>query len=189
MPNDEGVNTISTLDSATVDDEGNRVLFRHGVFRLNAQAGAALSSGDVIQPSSFSLQFSRPQSQDYMAGGNDRIAEPLADGFPEPTLSLEFPTYVDDTWISAFIGATEFKMDMTFTGLNIADSYDYQLLIEIPRLVPKAPIRPSVDGASKFTGGIEFNLMKAASAPSGMSGLTNPFRISVINQRATTALA
>jgi hypothetical protein len=185
---DNGVNTIATLASATLDDEANRVLFNQAVFRINAAAGDALGSSDKINPRAFQLSFNRPHSSDYQAEA-DTIIEPTANGFPETRLRLEFPIYDADTWLSAFRAATVYKADLTFTGATIEGAYSYQLQFEFPRLVPVSADRPQVSGAEKFSNAIEFNCLRAASAPTGMSGLTAPFRCDVINARTTTALA
>ncbi len=173
-----GTNTAAAMAALTAPAPGNRVLFRQGQFLINDQDGDALDSGDAVQPSRFSLTFRRNLAGDHLAGGNDKIAEPTCAGFPEISLSLEFPTYTADT---------RKKMKITFTGGEIESPYNYQFETLIPHLV-LTNAEAAVDKAGKIAHPITASCLAAASAPSGMTGITAPFALNLMNTRATDAL-
>lgn len=183
-----GTNTAAAMAALTTPARGNRVLFRQGQFLINDADGAALSGGDAIAPSRFSLTFKRNLSGDHLAGGNDKIAEPTVSDFPEITLNLEFPTYTTDTYLSALGSDIRKKMSITFTGDNIEGAYDHQLEILIPHLV-LTNAELAVDRAGKIAHPITASLLAAAEAPSGMTGITQPFALNLINTRTTDPLA
>ena len=182
-----GTNTAAGLAALTAPAPGNRVLFRQGQFLINDQSGDALDSGDAVQPSRFSLTFRRNLVGDHLAGGNDKIAEPTCAAFPEISLSLEFPTYTADTYITDLGADTRKKMKITFTGSEIESPYNYQLEILIPHLV-LTNAEAAVDKAGKIAHPITASCLAAQSAPTGMTGITQPFAINFMNARTTDAL-
>lgn len=182
-----GTNTAAAMAALTAPAVGNRVIFRQGQFLINDQSGDALDSGDAISPSRFSLTFRRNLVGDHLAGGSDKIAEPTCAGFPEISLSLEFPTYTADTYLTDLGSDTRKKMKITFTGSEIESPYNYQMEILIPHLV-LTNAEASVDKAGKIAHPITASCLAASSAPTGMTGITAPFALNVINTRTTDAL-
>lgn len=192
---DSTVNTTTTYANVTIPEVANRVLFAQGVFRMNAQSGAALGSGDKIYPSSFELSAQRKLKGEFTgaylftSGSNsqDLIDEPINDDLPESTLKLTFPRLSATTYLAILGGDTRQKLDITFTGGLIASTYYRTFKLEFPHLQLKNDDPADEKGAIKEP--LEFEVHGAFAAPTGMTGITTPFKISGINQRTTNPLA
>lgn len=184
---DSGVNTAAAMAALALPDPTNRVLFRQGVFLINDASDPALSANDGISPAKFALTFKRKLTGDHLAG-SDRIAEPCAAAFPELTLELTFPSYTSDTYLHDLGNDTHKKMQITFTGAPIESGHNYRLDILLPHLVI-TNAEAIVDKAGKITHPVTMNILGAASAPAGMTGITQPFAINLTNTRATDPLA
>lgn len=116
------VNTAATMANITYPDKGNRIIMNKDAhFRLNNESGIALAVGDAIYPSGFSLSFNRPMDADLVAGNED-VDEPVGEGFPEITLTLNFPRYNDanDAFFTDWEALTRKKMEILFRGLVFA---------------------------------------------------------------------
>lgn len=179
------VNTAST--SWTYRDRSNRILFDQAVFRINDQGGGGLGSGDKVKPASFELVFRRRPKGEYLAEGNKKIDEPVNDDLPEISLSLRFPNYTANTWLSALSGDTRKKCDIVFTGAQIQSPYNYALSLILPHLVLRET-DSSVEGPGKIPNPVVFDVLEASSAPTGM-GYIKPFTVELINKQTTDPLA
>lgn len=191
---DSATNTTTTFNNnVTFFEEQNRVRYSEGVFRMNAQSGGALAGGDTIYPSSFELVSKRKMKGEYStqykvsATNQVLIDEPLGDGTMETTLKLTFPRHTGNTYLAALQADSRYKMDMAFTGALIAGSYYRQFKIQFPHLQLKN-VDPA-DAQGNIKEPLEFIVHGATAAPTGMSGLTDPFWISGINRRTSDPLA
>ncbi|MEW5911486.1 MAG: phage tail tube protein [Thermodesulfobacteriota bacterium] len=185
---DSGANTNATMAALSAPATGNRVLFRQGAFMINDAEGDALDSGDVITPSRFSLSLRRGLAGDHLAGGEDKIAEPAHAAFPELSLSLEFPTYTSDTYLSDLGSDARKKMRIDFIGGEIESGVNYAFSLIMPHVVI-TNAEAAVDGAGKIAHPISASLLATATQRSGMSGITGPLAIDLTNTRATDLLA
>jgi len=189
----DGTNDATSFNNVTLAEVSNRVQFAQGVFRMNDQGGAALDVDDQIGPSSFELTAMRKLTGTYgsfVTGGansQDLIDEPVNDGLPEVTLKLQFPKHTGVTRLTDLGSDTRKKADITFTGALIAATYYRTFKIEFPHLQLKSV--DVVDEVGIIKEPVEFLVHAASSAPTGMTGITKPFRISGINQLATDPLA
>lgn len=182
------VNTSVTFANVTYFETANRVLYSQGVFRLNAQGGAALGSGDVIYPKSFELSYKRKMSGVYgVSGSFNLIDEPTNDDMPELKLKLEFPRYTAATHFTDWDANAAKKMDITFTGGLIASTYYRTFKISLPNLKYANVDLPIEKGILKHP--VEFHVLGCAAAPAGMTNITKPFQIDVINRQSTNVLA
>jgi hypothetical protein len=183
------VNTTTTFNNVTYREIKNRVLFRQGLFRMNDQSGIALASPAAdIYPKSFELSFKRKLAGVYGAGGSfDIIDEPTNDGTPEVSLKLDFPRHVSAAYQDAWITGTAKKLDMVFTGALIQSTYYRKWTFEFPNLKIKKASAPTKAGMLDET--VEFDCLGCSAAPTGMTGLTLPFRATVINTLVTNVLA
>jgi len=180
------VNTGASFAAVTYFEQANRVLFSQGVFRMNAQAGPALADGDKIYPSNFELTFKRKMKGLYAAGGADRIDEPTNEGAPEVKLKLEFPRYTAKTYFEDWDSGAAKKMDIVFTGALIEGSYYRTMKLQFPNLKLSNVELPIEKGILKHP--LEFECLACDSAPSGMTGITKPFQIDVINRQSANVL-
>lgn len=191
-----GVNTTTTMNNITIPTigQGNRLMFGQAVFRINDQGSAALASpADVVSPSSFELTFKRKLSGVYgafttgIAGNNqDIIDEPTNDGLPEISLKFGFPRHTAVTRLTDLGNDTRKKCDIVFTGGLIASTYYRGFTLQFPHLQYKSV--DITDEAGIIKEPVEFAVYGAATAPTGMTGITAPFKISGINQRSTNPL-
>jgi Phage tail tube protein len=182
------VNTSVTFANVTIGESGNRVLFGDGVFRLNAQDGAALGAGDKVYPSDFELALKRNMAGVYgVSSGSDYIDEPTNNGQPAVTLKLDFPRYTAATYFTDWDAGTNKKMDMTFTGGLIEGAYYRTFTITLPNLKIANVDAPVNQGIIKHP--LEFVCLGCSAAPTGMTGITLPFQVDVINQETADVLA
>jgi hypothetical protein len=184
------INTTTTIGTVTVPDSKNRVLMdKNTVFRMNNQSGVALSSGDTIYPSSFELTFTRPMDAEATAG-QDGVNEPADNGFPTAVLSLKFPRYneANNAFFADWEAYTSKKMDITFTGSEIELGNKYLFRVLLSHLKIDDP-EAAVSGPGKIPFSMKCNILGAVVAPAGMTGLTAPMQIDVVNKRTTNPLA
>lgn len=183
------VNTLVTMATVTVPDSKNRILMnKDTIFRMNDQSAIALADTDKIYPSSFELTFSRPMDSEAVAG-QDGVDEPADNGFPVATLSLKFPRYnaANNAFFTDWAAYTSKKMDITFTGAIIEATNKYLFRVTMPHIKIDDP-EATVSGPGKIPFSMKCNLLGAAVAPAGMTGLTAPLKIDVVNKRTTDPL-
>jgi hypothetical protein len=181
------VNTSATFANVTFFETANRVLMSQGVLRMNDQSGAALGPGDEIYPASFELAFKRSMSGVYgVSSGFDRIDEPTNDGMPEVRLKLRFPRYASPSHFTGWDANTARKLDIVFTGALIEDTYYRTFKLSFPNLKYSSVELPMEQGILKHP--VEFNCLGCDLAPPGMAGITEPFRIDVINRQSADVL-
>lgn len=184
---DSSVNTSGTFASVTFFETANRVLFSQLVARMNAQAGDALGSGDVVAPNSFELVCKRNMEGVHAAGQADKIDEPTNAGPPEVTLKLAFPRFTATTYITELDAKNHKKMDLVFTGTEIATPYNRKLTVSFPNLMLTNAEDALEEGIVKHP--LEFVCLAVDSAPTGMSGITKPFQVEIINRQTADVLA
>lgn len=190
------INTLATFANVTLptDADRNPVMFSQTVFRMNAQAGAALAGGDKVYPSKFVLTMKRTMKGEYTgayrtAGTNpqDQIDEVSNDGFPVMTLELVFPKLTGNTYQLALQSDSRYKMDITCTGALLNASYYYTHMLQFPQL-DSIDDQPS-DTNNRITETTKFNILGCASAPTGMTGCTDPLWWLITSKRTTDPLA
>lgn len=182
------VNTQATFANVTDFESANRVLMGQGVIRMNAQDGAALGAGDEIYPSAFELTFKRKMRGVHGASsGGDTIDEPTNDGTPAISLKLEFPRYSASTYFEDWDSGNLKKLDMLFTGAEIESPYSREFRLLFPNLKISSAELPVERGILRHP--LEFICLSCDTAPSGMSGVTKPFQLDVINRRSADVLA
>jgi len=190
------VNTLATFASVTLPTGADRnpVMFSQTVFRMNDQGSTALGSGDQIYPSKFTLTIDRKLKGAYTGayrttGNNpqDLIDEPVAEGLPEIKLNLEFPTLTANTYLAALGSDSRKKLDITCTGGLIAGTYYYQHQLQFPHL--QLVTADPTDDQGRIKQPLEFLVHGASTAPTGMTGITDPLWWTVINTRTTDPLA
>ncbi len=179
--------TITSLSSVTISDVHNRALSRQGVFRMNAQAGAGLASGDEVKVKNFTLEIERAPESGAHEGGSQTIIEALEEGKAMVKLTLEMNRMddVNDVYFSDWTSENEKKADFTFTGALIEDTSYYTALFQFPRLKIE-----DVEYADEniIPAKIILRGLLADSAPTEMN-VTKPVQIDVTNKRSTDYLA
>lgn len=186
---DSTINTLATMASVTYYETANRVRMSEGVFRLNLQNGADFGAGDVIYPSSFELSVKRKLSGIHTGqyteitgtAKQEWVDEPANDGPPEISLKLNFPRHTTNTRMLALSNDTRYKLDITFVGGLIEGVIKRQMLFQFPHLQLKTVDVSDERGVIKEP--VEFIIHKATAAPTGMTGITDPFWLTIQNRR------
>jgi hypothetical protein len=186
---DEIINSTvnTTLDSVTSSDSSNRMQLKDADIKVNDETSATLGSGDSISVTSFSFDFDRPHTSDFENSGSNTISEPLGDGYPKAKVKLEFRKYSSDEaqYYSDWVTGTTKKMEVTFEGATIEGSAKYQFKMIFPRLRVK---EVKTSGSNNIVTSVSMDCEAPTAAPSGMAGLTKPFKITVINTQSDSLL-
>lgn len=189
---DSTTNTTGTFANVTVFEKENLVRFSQGVIRMNNQTAGALSSGDIIYPGSFEVNFNRKLKGEYSskyltATAQELIDEPLDDGPMEVTLKIDFSRHTGSAYIADLNNNTYKKMDMIFTGNLIGGANYRQFYLRFPnlQLLNDNP----TDAKGNIKEPLEFKAHGCLTAPTGMSGLTDPFDLGGVNRWSTDPLA
>lgn len=182
------VNTTTTIANVTVPDKHNVISYNEDTkIRMNAQSGAALSDSDRIFPRRITrLSFRRTLDSDLREAGYIDIPEPCRGGFPVVTLEIELDRYNVDSFLAAVESEAIQKMDLYFKGLLIEDTYYYEMLIQCPNVVVDTGTVSTALG--KFPHTVRMTLGACDTAPAGMTGITNPFQIDLINKNSSDPL-
>ena len=180
-----GTNNNTTLTSITYRSKTLRALFQHLTFRMNNQsAGALASPTDDVNITRFRLTYTRPIEATHVQGSRF-VIEPTENGLPEVGLEVQLPEYTADTFLSDLDARTVKKADLTLdSGVSAGNGNNYSLLIQFPQL-NIVGAEAAVDGAGKIVAPVTLRAETAQSAPTGMTGITKPFHIEVVNK--TTA--
>ncbi len=182
------VNTPTTFNNVTFFETGARVLFGQSVFWMGNNSGSALSFSNAIFPNKFELQFKRKMAGKYGTGTSmDLIDEPTNDGLPEITLKLTMPRYTAATYFNNWDPMTQQMLQMTATGANIASTYNRSFQIQFPALQLSNVDLPMKEGILEHP--LEFKALSIGTDPAGMTGVTNPFAINVVNRQSVNVLA
>jgi hypothetical protein len=190
----DGANDATSFNNVTIAEVANRLHFAQAVFRMNDQSGAALGSGDLVYPNSFEIGIERKitgiySGQFLTAGTNPRdvIDEPTNDGQPSVSVKLGFPRHTGKTRLTELGTDARKKLDITFAGGIIEGAIPRLFKMEMPHLQIKSV--DVVDESGNIKEPVEFIGHGASTAPTGMTGITKPLRISGTNQRSTDPLA
>lgn len=189
---DSVTNTPTTMANVTYPDEGHRIIMNMNqscYVRINDASAGALSSGDEIAISDFELSWAWAMEQIFSTKSSGG-AEPLDNEFPTCTLTLDLPQYNDENaqFFLDWDASTPKKIEIYFKGPLIADTYYYQMTMDFPNaLITDADATPTNPG--RIPAKLTFDCRGCATAPTGMSGITNPFQISGTNTRTISALA
>lgn len=185
------VNINSTVHGANFPALGNKVFRKQGVFRMNAQGGGSLVVADAI-PSAEALEFTFERPQDRSFGyGSPHILEPIDNDYPEPGFRVTFArmnTVSASSLRAAMRLGTVYKCDWTYTGAFINSTDRYSKLVQFP-YVELQDFETPASGAAAVKPVAMFRAKKAASAPTGMTGVTMPFRITRIMANSAHAFA
>jgi hypothetical protein len=177
--------------STTVDGNTHaRAKFTQAVFQMNAQTGLDFDGGgaDIIRPKSFTLEIERKMDSEHVAGVQT-IVEPVENDKPSVKLTMEFPRMdtANAAYFAEWIAATEKKADLIITGPAIEGGYNYYLKFQFPRLIIEdveyadskiIPAKIVLRGVTADSPG-----------PTGMTGLTLPVYVGLMNGRSADYLA
>lgn len=183
------ININSTVAGAAFPALGNRIAMKQGVLRMNLQSAGSLGSTDALRNvTEYEFDWMRDQDKSPVFG-SDVIDEPADNDFPAFELKLTFDrmnTVTANSLRAAFPVSTVFKGDLTYTGALINSVDAYKKLYQWPHLQVVAFDAPA-NGAQQIKPVVTFHAYKPASAPTGMSGVTKPFRLTRIMTTSVVA--
>jgi hypothetical protein len=189
---DSTTNTNSTVGAATAATPGNRAFRRNATLRMNAQTGGSLVAADAMTlAKEFTLNFARPLASADFVLASDTVAEPDDDGIAEFGLDVTFArmnSVTANQLATAFSAGSAFKADVTMLGTYINSTTQRTLKFEFSNLLV-SKYDATVAGHGLLRPVVSFKGYSVVAAPTGMSGLTDPLRVTIINARATNLLA
>jgi hypothetical protein len=186
---DSAINTSTQISALTFPTQGMRAFFKQATFRINAASGGALSSSDAVSITDLKLSYRQPMDELFIAG-KDYVCEPEDNAYPEISLDVTFARL--DTTSEDYVGYhrdnTALKADVTLVGQTLATT-NYGLLFQFPNLiVAEAPVEFK-GGAENIQPMAKLKAYKASAAPTGMTGVTRPFRITTTGISTTNPFA
>jgi len=186
---DSTINTSTQVSALTFPTQGMRAFFKQAVFRINLQSGGALSSGDAVSITDFSFKYEQPMDEKFIAG-QDYGIEPEDNAYPDPVINFTFARLdsASDNYIGYHRDNTSLKGDLTITGPTLG-SGNYKLLFQFPNLIVTAAPIEFKGAAENVAPEVTVKAYKASAAPTGMSGVTKPFRITTTGISTTNPFA
>lgn len=190
---DSVVNT--TLAAVTYRTKVLNVFGTHIKFRANVASGAGLLDSDRFYPSRVVLTYRRNIDSAFVMDGSGVQPEPYYTDFPTVTLDLEFPVFgtgtlqTNDTFLTNALAETPMKFDITMTSPVMAGdtTTPYSILIQAPNVVVANDDNP-ITGGGVIPKNVSMVMLEAATAPTGMSGVTRPFRWTQVSKLITNAI-
>lgn len=195
LDTDSSTNTTTELAALTIPNSTRpAVRLTDGVLRINAQAGAALQSSDAVTALGFELVMERPMAEDF-GTGSAVILQPAEDGENMVTLAVDLRSYDAETWLNAWETGTsgvptEYKADLTFSsGVTPTSGNELTWTFSFPRMYVKGSPTAPVGGPQRISHRVLFHCLEAASAPTGMTGITKPVHLVVEDEDSSAYLA
>lgn len=186
---DSAINTSTQVSALTFPTQGLRAFFKQLVFRVNVQSAGALATTDAVNITDLTFKYEQ-ELDEHFIGGQDYIIEPEDNAYPVIELEATCARLdgVSDNFIGWHRDNTSLKGDITATGPTLAGT-NYILLFEFPNLiVAEAPVEFK-GGAENVQPEVVFRAYKAAAAPTGMTGITKPFRLTTTGVSSTDPFA
>lgn len=188
MTNISSVNTRSTVNGATFKAIDNRVFEKQTTLRMNGASAGSLTTTDVIAAEGIEWSFERPQDAPFVTG-SEFVFEPGDNGHPMVKLSVTYPrmnTVTANSLYQALRDDTAFKADITALGALINSTDRYTVRYQFPNL-ELDEWSANVSGPNQVKPRATFTAKQAAAAPTGMSGVTRPFRLTRIMTNSLAA--
>lgn len=191
LDRDSSTNTTTQTNAVTVPTRRALAYAKQGTFRLNAQAGGALASTtDDVPILGFKFTAVRPFDEPELIDGTNYIAEPVEAGECMGELEITLRSYDAETWIAAYLAQTEYKADLkllsAYTPSGGAAMY---ALLNIARMVVAEQPQAPVANRGPIPHVVRFKCLTPSAAPTGMSGLTQPFELQVLDEVSTAYLS
>jgi len=187
---DSSINTATQVSALTFPTQGMRAFFKQAVFRVNLASGGALATTDALTITDLKISYQQPMDALFVAG-LDYIIQPEDDKYPEISVEWTFARLdsASDDYIAYHRDNTAVKADLTLTGPTGAGAGNYSILMQFPRLiVTEAPV-VFKKGAENVAPSVKAMAYKASSAPTGMTGVTKPFRVTTTGISSTNPFA
>jgi len=188
--NTSTINTSTQINALTFPTLGLRAFFDDCVLRLNSQSGGALGAGDAMKFTSMKVTFGQPLDTKYV-GGQLTVIEPEERDFPDIKVELTFARFdsTSDDFFDAHRDGTKYKADITFTGTAIDATSNYGLLLQLPNCDIAVFNAKVPGGAGQVEPKIVLTGLSTTAAPTGMSGVTAPLRVTTTGTSSANPFA
>jgi hypothetical protein len=192
VTDDSGANTISTMGSVTIPANITPAYLGDCRFRINAEGGGALASGDTVKPDLIRIIVDRGLSEAWLADQTlgKKMAQPVEEGDVSISLQIGFPEYLATTYRDYVDAKTALKADLFITGPALpgaASALTFEYDIDFPNLIGNEHPENVLTGPQRIEDGIVFKCLQSDSAPTGMT-TTDPFACIVRNQNSSNLL-
>ena len=185
--------TNTSISSATATTETLKATFGETELVINDESAGSLSSPtDRLCPIVIEIDFQRDQAADYTAcgasdGGVEFLTDqPLEEGPAILTINLEFPEYSNVTLLDDLRDGSTKKMTIINNGplTGESGSQRYSFTWSFPSLKIQ-DITTATSDFGRIVKSMTLQGLQASSAPTGLSGITDLFRLIIRNQRTT----
>ncbi len=149
---------------------------------INAQDGSDFVGGDEVCVNNVEVNIERGFEAQEHCAGDEYIKEPIEVKAPVMSITLNFPKKdaKNKAYFGDFANGSLKKMKIKFTGGLISGSDYYDFEMNFPMLRIKSAVNYEQDSPIPAT--VELEVLKASSAPTGMSKIV-PYA-TLINERA-----
>lgn len=165
-------NDNSALDALTQTSSEMSLIDPSDGFWINAQAGGALSSGDKLNITDWTLTMSRPQSFVPEIKGASGNGSPVQTDKVVGSLGINLKQLDDNTYLTAAQSSTEYKSQLSFDGAQIGSGDNAGYTFYVPRMVLIDTPSYSLSSPGLNPYGINFDILEASSNPTSMSDTT-----------------
>lgn len=184
------VNTNATLATCTFT-EGTPELVAVDLedkFQTNTQSGAAVGVGDQYNITGFNLSLNRPQEIIAEIKGSSGNSAPIASDLFDGSFSIDVKELADHAMYTIWSAETARKAKILIEGTQIGTGTKKSVAIYLPRMVLVNEPSYALTDPGTNTLSMEFRLLKASTAPTGMTVSTYPY-FEIVNGLATSLLA
>ena len=161
-------------------------------FRINADGGAGLAVGDNKELLNYSFTLTRPMDSLFplRAANSIYTVEPQGLGDIEGTLDFQLSSNDEATFdfLAGWRAGTTYKAELFFDGAQIAAGVNRSIRLLMPLLQSNGQRPEGFSPSAKnqrMLGKMMFRTFKRSAAPTGMTGVTDYARLSVIDLLAT----
>jgi hypothetical protein len=184
------VNTNATLANCTFTEGVPELVAVDLVdkFRTNNQSGLAVGAGDQYSITGFNLALNRPQEIIPEIKGSAGNSAPLSTDLFDGTLSVDVKELADHAYYTIWSAETARKALIEIEGTQIGTGTNKRFSIYIPRMLLVTEPQYALTDQGTNTLSMEFRLLKAATAPTGMTASTYPY-FEIVNGLSTSLLA
>jgi hypothetical protein len=181
-------NTFAALANATVPDAEVTDCDYADIWQINLQSGGAVSSSDAQAITSWELQLTQPMEFVDEIKGSSGLNVPRLTGLADAKLTLGLKDNVDQTWFNAFKASTTYKAKLSLSGTQIGSGSNKTFSAFMPSLQLITDPKDDVQSEGQNPVQLSFEVVKAASAPTGMTASVYPY-FEIINSLATSFIA
>jgi hypothetical protein len=146
-------------------------------FRTNAQSGGSIASGNLYSITGFDYSFTRPQDIIPEIKGSAGNSAPVGSGVAEGTFNITVKELADHAYYTIWSAETAQKALVDIQGTQIGTGTNKTFRLILPRLLLVTEPQYSVTSEGTNTLGLNFNVAKAGSNPTGMSSTYPYFEI------------